>query len=351
MSADSPTPGPDPAPKAAPGIVRRVLRRARDAAAEDLRTRAGAARDAARRAWSARPSPRRGIAIAFAAALVAAGAGGILWQARLPGRLPSALDWAALSALLERDARPGDAVAVAPAWAERARLAAPARVPVLAQARFDRAELTGVRRVWLVALPGAPGRASWLDAELDLIARAARPAERMALGRLEVQRFELAGPRVPLAFLPDLLARAEVRRGDQPCPAGADGAPACPGEPGPSVRRSVRQVEALPRPCLVAAPADAPLVISFPSVPLGSALAGHLGRAGDPPPPTTGALPARVALRVDEQEAGTVELPLAGWRAFRLDTARFAGSAREVELTLTAPAEAGALCLDAEALP
>ncbi|ABC82629.1 hypothetical protein [Anaeromyxobacter dehalogenans] len=348
MSADSPTPGPAPAPKAA-GIVRRLLRRAREAAAEDLRTRAAALRDGARRGWAARPSPRRGIAIGFAAALAAAGAGGILWQARLPDRLPSALDWAALSALLERDARPGDAVAIAPAWAERARLAAPARVPVLAHARFDRAELTGVRRVWLVTLPGAPGHA-W-QAELDLIARAARPAERTALGRLEVLRFELAGPRVPLAFLPDLLARAEVRRGDRPCPAGADGAAACPGDPGPSLRRSVRQVEALPRPCLVAAPADAPLVISFPSVPLGSALAGHLGRAGDPPPAATGPLPARVALRVDEQEAGTVELPLAGWRAFRLDTARFAGSARSVELTVTAPAEAGPLCLDAEALP
>ncbi|HEY6100436.1 MAG TPA: hypothetical protein VIW03_13450, partial [Anaeromyxobacter sp.] len=163
--------------------------------------------ETARRLWAGRPGIARGAALLFAAGAAIAGAAALLAQARLPGTLPTPRDWAALRALVEREARPGDAVALSPPWAERAREILPASVPVLAQRRFAGEDLLGVRRLWLVSLPGAPGF-SW-DAESELLRRAGRPEPPGRLGALQVTRFEIAFPVLPLAFLPDRLAQGD----------------------------------------------------------------------------------------------------------------------------------------------
>ncbi len=327
-------------------LVRRAAALARERTAAHLREGLQGARLALLWAWSHRPPPLRAAAILLVAAIALVSAASVLFQARLPDRLPTALDWAAVRALVERDARPGDAAALSPAWAERAREVLPASVPVLAQARYAGEDLVGVRRVWLISLPDAP-RFRW-DAEVDLAERAARSEAPARLGAIEVTRYDLAFPSLPLAFLPDRLAQAEVSLGGEPCaPEGAgrfrcrDGAV--------EVQRSVRDVAGVPRPCLSAAaatPLDAPLVIAFPSTRIGRTLHGHAGPVG----PLAGAATVRVAVLLDGEEIGAAEVVSAGWAPFRIDLTRSAGQARPLSLVLTSPAPL-ALCLDAVVLP
>lgn len=327
--------------RARSGLAARLARHACASAAE----RWHATGAAARLLWARRPSASRAVAGGFAVVLALAGAVGVVFQGGLPGRLPDPIDWAALGALLERDALPGDAVAVSPAWAERARLAAPGAVPLLSPASWKDEDLPGVKRVWLVSLPRAPGFG--FGVERALLARSARPEPAIPLGGLSVTRHALAAPERPLAFLPDRLAHAEVRLGGAPCARDAAGF-RCPLEGGGAaeVIRTVRQVGGAPRPCVaVPAGAGAALTVTFPAAPMGRQLRGHAGLAGDPPRARDAAI--RIALRVDGEEAGAVDLAGGGWRSFALDTARSAGRMRELALSVTTTASTGALCLDA----
>ena len=330
----------------------------RERAAEGVRETARAARERAAAAWARRPPAPRATAIAFCAAVALCGAAALVTQARVLGRLPAPLDWAAARALLERDARPGDAVALSPPWAERARELFPATVPVLAQRRYAGEDLVGVRRVFLVSLPAAPW-APW-DAELDLAERAGRSEAPARLGALEVTRYDLAFPTIPLAFLPDRLAHAAVTLGGLPCAPIAPGRLRC-GDGTLELSRTVREVAGVPRPCLSAtsaAPVDAPVAIAFPPLRIGRTLHGHLGSAGDarstpsPAPPrgaTDRAWPVRVAALLDGEEVGAAELVPAGWTPFKIDMTRSAGQARSLTLVLTSPGRL-ALCLDAMVL-
>jgi len=328
-------------------LVRRAASLARDRAATQVREGLYGARHALAWLWSHRPPPRRAAALLFATALALVSAASVLSQARLPGRLPTALDWAAVRALLERDARPGDAVAVSPSWAERARELLPASVPVLAQARYAGEDLVGVRRVWLVSLADAPGF-RW-DTEMDLAERAARSEAPARLGAIEVTRYDLAFPMLPLAFLPDRLAQAEVSLGGARCAPEGSGRFRCGAGPGAvEVERAVREVAGVPRPCLsaaAAAPFDAPLVVAFPSARIGRTLHGHAGPAGG-----AGVAPVRVAVLLDGEEIGAAEVVSAGWAPFRIDLTRGSGQARPLSLVLTSPGRL-ALCLDAVVLP
>jgi hypothetical protein len=315
-----------------------------------LRAASGAGRDAAslaRAAWLRRPDAHRATASAFAILLASAGLHGLSFQASLPRRLPAAVDWAAARALLERDTRPGDAVAVSPAWAERAREVLPRGVPILPLVSFDHELLAGVRRVWLLSLPGAPGF-SW-DPELDLVRLAARSEPLPQLGALAVSRYALASPRLPLAFLPDRVASAEVRLGDVPCTS-APGGFRCGAGGTVRVLRTVREVDGRARPCLsvsLPTPPGAPLEIAFPGVPIGRWLLGHAGPAG----PAPAAARVRVAVSIDGVEAGAFETAGSGFVPFELATPELAGALRTVTLVFTWAAPAGALCLDAVTLP
>ncbi len=324
----------------------RAAAAARQRIAATLRDGLGAARKGASWLWVRRPPAPRAAAIAFALATAAVSAWAILAQARLPGRLPSSLDWAAARALLERDGRPGDAVALSPTWAERAREALPESVAVLAEPRYAGEDLVGVRRVWLLSLPHAP-RFGW-DAEADLVERASRSEAPVRLGGMTITRYDLAFPTLPLAFLPDRLVRSAVSLGGAPCPPDAEGRFRC-SEGSAEVERSVREVGGVPRPCLAAAaPArlDAPLVLAFPATRIGRTLHGHLGATGG----GSARAPVRIAVELDGEEIGAAEVVPAAWGPFRIDTTRIAGQTRPIALVLTSPGPL-ALCLDAVVLP
>lgn len=362
----SPTDAPPP-PEARAGIVARVAGRVatRIAAGAAAGARAAGRRagralaDAARWAWARRPSRARTAAGLAALAIAALSLGAMSFQGGLAGRLPDALDWRAAAALLDRDARPGDAVVLAPAWAERARAVLPARVPVLALPRVRGEDLLGVRRVWLLSAPDAPGFA-W-DADVDLLERASRSEGPERLGALDVTRYDLASPALPLAYLPDRLASADVTVGDAVCAADASGTIRCPGPAAVTVAREVRDVDGIARPCLVASPnpeVGAPLSIAFSEVPMGRAIRVHAAALAAPE------APLRLAVQVDGEEVGAAELSArGGWSPLQIDTTRHAGRARTVALVLTgglgkigarpAPAAVRAppVCLDAATLP
>jgi hypothetical protein len=328
--------------------------RLRDRAVSAARERTVAALSEARRTaraavawlWARRVPLPRAAAISFAAATAALSGWAVLAQAGLPARLPAALDWAAARELLERDARPGDGVAISPPWAERAREILPASVPVFAQRRYAGEDLVGVRRMWLLSLRDAPWF-SW-EAEVDLLERARRadPAER--LGAIEASRHDIAFPTLPLAFLPDRLARASVHLGDEECPPDAGGKFRC-GD-GTEVERAVREVAGVARPCLVAtatAPQAAALRIAFGPVRLGRTLHGHVGRAGAPGSDR----PIRIVVEVDGDEIGAVEVSPSRFAPFRVDMSRLAGQTRPLSLTVSGPGALAPLCLDASILP
>jgi hypothetical protein len=350
VSAPEPI-APPPPPDATPPWPIRIGRRATRRTADACRAAARRTAAAATWIWRRRPPAPRQAALLFAAAVATLGGWSVVFQATLPDRLPRPLDWAAVSALLERDARPGDAVAPSPAWAERARLAAPAAIPVLAFPGFASEDLVGVRRVWLLSLHGAPGF-QWRP-EIDLLDRAAGADPPLALGQIEAARYDLA-PALPLAFLPDRISTAAVLVGDERCAAEGATAFRCPGEPGVRVSREVRDVAGLPRPCLVATAnpvPGAPLSVVFSDVPIGRALRVHAAPAAPPPP---GAAPIRLAVQLDGEEVGAAEVAPGGarWAPLSIDTTRHAGRARAVTFVVTAAGPSAApVCFDAVALP
>jgi hypothetical protein len=187
--------------------------------------------------------------------------------------------------------------------------------------------------------------------EDDLAARAAAMTEPAPLGALAVTRYDLRDPTLPLAFLPDRLARAAVSLADAPCERDGRGGFRCP-DRRTAVTREQREVDALPRPCLVALlPAGAPLRVTFPAVPLGRALRGHLGVVGEAA--LGGGGPVRLAVSLDGREVARAQLAPGdpSWRAFQVETVLEAGRTREVALTLALDGEPRPVCLDAYTVP
>jgi len=289
------------------------------------------------------PQPAAWAAL-LALAVAAAGLHGLWFLATLPGRLPSSTDWKAVATLVTREARPGDAVALSPAWAERAREVLPDRLPsrpdlslpILALPSYGEEEedLPGVKRVWLVSIPDAPG-ASPRIAE-QLASRSERSEAPLQVGRLTLSRHDLRSPLLPLHSFPDELASASIR------------------SPGGRVSRETREVDLLPRTCIVATfpgPRPEPATLSFPAVPVGRALRGHLGLVGDV---SGGAPPVSLRVKVDGLEVGRAEATAGrpGWTAFQIDTSRISGPSHEVtlEVTPSGPLPRG-VCIDLRSLP
>jgi hypothetical protein len=131
--------------------------------------------------------------LAFAA-LIALGAGSLVFDLTLSWRLPSDADWAEAAAALRSSAQPGDALQIWPVWAERARMFVDA-APVLAEEDLERADYLGVRRLWLLSLPRTP---FFRSADGRLGARGATPAtEARRFGALSLRAWDLH--RAPLA--------------------------------------------------------------------------------------------------------------------------------------------------------
>lgn len=266
------------------------------------------------RAWATRPPKRRLAARGLVVGLLLLGLGSLDARARLSGRLPSPLDWRALTALLERDARPGDLVALFPPWLERAREAVPAQLPVLATSALDAEWLPGVRRVWLVVA----GSVSSFGARPPLSSRSAT-VDTQQVGQLRVTRIDLASP---VATLGSLAERS--------------GAPA-----------RWRDVDGVARRCLDLAPRPGtPARLELPRLRLGGALAGHVALLTP-----DGSAAARLVFRVE----GGPDIPVAvtarsGWLPFRIDTSGH--GAGPLTLVIEAEGPAGsAVCLDAQVMP
>jgi hypothetical protein len=280
----------------------------------------------------------------LALAVAAAGLHGLWFLGSLPGRLPSPTDWKAVAALVAREARAGDAVALSPAWAERAREVLPERLPsrpevalpLLALPSYVEADedLPGVRRVWLVSLPGAPGASPRIARQLA--SRSDTSEGPLQVGRLDLTRYDLRSPLLPLHSFTDRLASASVR------------------SPGARVARETREVDLLPRTCIVVSfpgPLPEPATLAFPAVPLGRVLRGHLGLVGDV---FAGAPSVSLRVKVDGIELGRGEATAArpAWSAFQIDTARISGQTRQVTLEVvpSGPLPRG-VCIDLMSLP
>ena len=297
-------------------------------------------------------SGARAVAALFAAAIAALSIHGIVFLAALPSRLPSASDWQRVAARLEREAQPADAVALAPWWAERARAVLPAALPVLAFPRLAGEDLPGIRRVWVVAVPSAPGGTGLV--ERDLAGRGTRAVAAERVGALALSRFDLAEPVLPLSQLSERIDGASASLMGRPCPRDRGGALRCPGRAGAHVSREAREVDLLPRVCLVIEPPPAagPLTLTFPAVPLGRTLRVLTGIVGETPQQADAAV--KVGIALDGRDAGeTEERPgTPGWHRTDVDSAALAG--RPATLTFTVRAGRGhprPICLEAYALP
>ena len=289
--------------------------------------------------WPPRNAAWAGI---LALAVSAAGLYGLWFQATLPGRLPSETDWKAAAGVIAREARPGDAVVLAPTWAERAREILPERIParpelplpVLALPSLGPEEdLRGIRRVWLLSLPGAPGGTG--PAALQLTARAGTVEGPMRLGQLELTRFDLKVPFLPLWTLPDRLASASVE---------ADGA---------TVVAETREVRFLPRNCVVArwpGPGLEPVVIRLKAIPLGVGLTGRAALVGDSPAGGS----ATVRVQADGIEVARAEATPGrpDGESLAVDASRLPPGVHQlaVEIVPSGPLPRG-VCVDLVALP
>jgi hypothetical protein len=178
-------------------------------------------------------------------------------------------------------------------------------------------DLAGVRRVWLLSLPDAPGGPG--PASAQLAARSAPTEPSLRLGRIELTRFDLAKPLLPAWSLSERLPTVHAG--------------------GAALTREIREVAFLPRHCVVArfpappAPPSGPTVLRLPPAAVGTSLLGHVGLVGDPAP---GAGTAKVAVRVDGTELARAEAgPRSGWVPFRADTARLPPGPHEVSVEVS----------------
>ena len=295
-------------------LIVRLLAHLRDDLSAQVRSSWRRLLDRLGRAWATRPPKRQMAARGLVVALLLLGLGSLDARARLSGRLPSPLDWRALTALLERDARPGDLIALFPPWLERAREAVPARLPVLATSALDAEWLPGVRRVWLVAADGV----STFGAHPPLSSRSAA-TDTQQVGRLQVTRMDLASP------VPTLGSLAE-----------RNGAPA-----------RWRDVQGVARRCLELAPRPVtPARLELPRLRLGGALAGHVALLS---PDASAA--ARLVFRIEDGPTAQVAVTArSGWLPFRIDTSGLGAGARTLVIEAEGPA-GNAVCLEAEVMP
>ena len=121
-------------------------------------------------------------------ALLACGAGSLLFDLTLGSRLPREGDWAELAGALRGEAAPGDVAQLWPVWAEEGRLYIDA-LPVFAEEDLAHADYEGFQRLWAVSLPhfGDPSKA--------LRERGATPAAgARRFGALQLQLWDLHAP-------------------------------------------------------------------------------------------------------------------------------------------------------------
>ncbi len=222
-------------------------------------------------------SLKRALPLVELGGLLLVALGCLVFQLRLPGRLPSDADYGAVRARLQAEARPGDAVLLFPWWTERARLHVPSALPVYGYLGSDADDLSAHPRIWVLGQPELP------RSDTDAF-RAAFEPRRTAVGApLEAGRLTLTlyenGRHRPRAFVAsEAFARARVYLespdgGRRACP--FDGrVHRCPGPPHLYVAPEWHEILYQPRRCLwMHAPGGRErLVAEFDGVPGGTGL-------------------------------------------------------------------------------
>lgn len=201
----------------------------------------------------------------------------LVFQLRLPGRLPTEENERTVAGWLRAEARPGDAVLLFPWWTERARLYLPPELPVYGYLHSDKDDLSAHPRVWVLAQPELPGsEVSRFQAAFLPRRTAVGPARRA--GPLELTLYENGRYRPHLFVASEAFAQARVylespdgTRRD--CP--FDGhVHRCPGPPHLYVAPEWHEIFYEPRHCLWMPPPGGKerLVAEFDGVPGGSEL-------------------------------------------------------------------------------
>ncbi|MDF1562946.1 MAG: hypothetical protein P1V51_07870 [Deltaproteobacteria bacterium] len=268
-------------------------------------------------------------------------------------------DEARSAATLMKDAlAPGDALLLVPPWAEAARRPLPEELPVLSLPADDLdLELPG--RLWVLAFPTLAG--GEVDEALGTLARRfGPPSVDQSLARTRLLRFTPRGPR-PAWRLTDAIASTRVTLGGHACrwlPRTNQSARfKCPGPAWLWVGAQTREIDYLPRRCVMAHPATGrPLRIEISDLPrdhrleLRAGIVGSMGLVRD-------AAPVQLELRRGETRLGelTVE-PRPGWQRASFPDA--AGAAPPLDpppptvLEITTPNDGGRhLCLELMAFP
>lgn len=242
--------------------------------------------------------------------VVLAAVASLVFYATLPGRLPSDDDYAGVVQAIRAEVAVGDAVAVAPAWAERARSLLPG-VDFIAD--LPTAELARVKRLWLVGLPSVPrSDASQVAQELARRLTVDGPARRF--GKLTLQRFTNPSFHEPRFDFTRDVGRAQVyleARGQRiPCP--RDGQHhTCPRAT--TVQAEWREIDFAPYRCIGANPVggNIPLDVDYPDALLGdsltvsAAVTGEMGWRHGP-----GLTPVDLSVEIDGRLAGSIHIPV-----------------------------------------
>ncbi|HME91872.1 MAG TPA: hypothetical protein VKE49_10635 [Myxococcaceae bacterium] len=206
----------------------------------------------------------------------------LLFQSKLPSRLPTDEQYRAMAAALASEARPGDALLLYPWWTERARLFAPPSVSVVGYLGSDRDPLTSFPRIWVLAQPNLP-RSDLSAFQRDFHPGRSRLGERRVFGNLELTLYRNDLYRPVLFSAVSALASARVyleAPGSARVECPYDGsAHRCPGSEHLRVAAEWHEVMFQPRYCLWMRPPGGTrrLVAEFPDLPIGDRLVLQAG--------------------------------------------------------------------------
>lgn len=274
------------------------------------------------------PSPLRRTVTLVELGLVALAALFSIWfYATKPSRLPRQAEYEQAVKAIREGLQTGDAVAVLPAWADRVRGMLPG-VPFLAVPDLAKADLSRVRRLWLLELPSLP-RAEVANREREATATLKADGEAQKFGRVELKRFTNPGFHEPRFDFTEEVGRAQVyldipgRRID----CALDGTLHRCGR-GPTVGHEWREIDFAPQRCVGANPVGRgiPLVVEYPDALLSgkldvlAAVTGEMAWRHTP-----GLTPVDLAVAIDGQPVAQLTVPVGTVppQKLAIDTSRF----------------------------
>jgi hypothetical protein len=253
-------------------------------------------------------------------ALVAGTSFALVYWMRLPYRLPGPEDYQAAQHALLDAARPGDAVAVLPFWADRAKIYVHG-LPVVALPHLAEEDVERYPRLFVLSQPDLPrstatNELAGLERKLALVSGPKR------YGPLSLSLLQPRTGREPSLDFTSQIERASVSVGGEACTPGSGGFQ-CPRGIWDQVRSEWHEFAFLPRRCVRAQPTDnATLAVTFDQVPLRAEIHGAMGLVG------AGGMGARgqVELSIDVDDAPALALvQTTGDPGFHRFEARFPG--------------------------